>query len=438
MTEHFTRLLGLFQDRDSDQAIIENVTANIAFRGANFWALVFSILVASVGLNVNSTAVVIGAMLISPLMGPIMGIGLGVGTFDFSLIKKAALSLGIATVASVLTSGLYFWLSPLKEATAEITARTSPTLFDVLIAFFGGLAGMVGSTTKIKGNVIPGVAIATALMPPLCTVGFELSQGNWPAMAGAMYLFFINSIMISLAALIVVRLLGLPRRTYIEPGRAGAVTRYVWLVVMLTVLPSVYLAYRLIQETIFERNAKRFLKEQFDRPQSMVLDRVLTYHPDSSHIRVYLLGQGLSADSLKKIRLLLPAYELPRTRLTVVQGADYFRASEGEKLLSSTAGRPDNDRRTRTELLVLDQQPPAAASPDVPALLRELRTLRPDIEQAAYKPMLYFRANAEQADTLPTLLLRTTRRYRPAEEQQLKLFLQTRLQKDTLMIHFYR
>ena len=182
------------KDKDNEALIVESIRNGVEFKGTNLWILIFAIFIASLGLNVNSTAVIIGAMLIYPLMGPIMGIGLGVGINDFELIKKAFRNLLIATIFSVLTSTLYFLLSPLNEARSELLARTTPTIYDVLIAFFGGMAGIVASSTKLKGNVIPGVAIATALMPPLCTAGFGLANGNMHYFFGAFYLFFINSV----------------------------------------------------------------------------------------------------------------------------------------------------------------------------------------------------------------------------------------------------
>lgn len=175
----FLNRFSLLDDKADDTMIDESLRAGVELRGATPWILMFAIFVASIGLNVNSTAVIIGAMLISPLMGPIMGIGYGIGIYDFALIRKSVGNLLIATLISLLTSTVYFALSPLTEAHSELLARTSPTIWDVLIALFGGFAGIIGVTRKEKTNVIPGVAIATALMPPLCTAGYGLANGNW-------------------------------------------------------------------------------------------------------------------------------------------------------------------------------------------------------------------------------------------------------------------
>ena len=195
-----THYLDTTQDREDPQTTVQTIRDGIEFKGANILILIFAVFIASLGLNTNSAAVIIGAMLISPLMGPIMGIGLGVGIYDFDLIKRSFRNLAVATLFSVLTSTIYFLISPLNDARSELLARTSPTIYDVLIAFFGGMAGIVAASTKLRnGTVIPGVAIATALMPPLCTAGFGLAIGNLYYFFGALYLFFINSVFIAFA-----------------------------------------------------------------------------------------------------------------------------------------------------------------------------------------------------------------------------------------------
>ena len=190
----FTDFFNLHIGEEEPKKVLENVIANISFRGASLWILVCAILIASVGLNVNSTAVIIGAMLISPLMGPIVGAGFALATYDFVLLKKSGKNLLIATVVSLSVSAIYFYISPFKEVQSELLARTSPNIYDVLIAFFGGIVGAISITRVEKGNPIPGVAIATALMPPLCTAGFGLATFNFTFFVGAFYLY-INSVL---------------------------------------------------------------------------------------------------------------------------------------------------------------------------------------------------------------------------------------------------
>ncbi|MEM8908386.1 MAG: TIGR00341 family protein, partial [Bacteroidota bacterium] len=225
----------LDDDQATEEATIEEIKKGVIFKGTNLWILMFAILVASVGLNVNSPAVVIGAMLISPLMGPIMGIGLGIGINDFQLIVKALRNLTLAVVISVLTSAFYFWISPLNDAQSELLARTSPTLWDVLIGLFGGLAGIVAGSRKEKSNAIPGVAIATALMPPLCTAGFGLATAQWNYFFGAFYLFFINSVFISFSTYLIVRLLKYKPKEFVDEQRERQMKRYIYLFVLLTI-----------------------------------------------------------------------------------------------------------------------------------------------------------------------------------------------------------
>ena len=177
--------LNLMPDKIDEAAIVQQINIGVSFRGANLWVLIFAILIASLGLNVNSTAVIIGAMLILPLMGPIIGMGLALGTYDLTLLARAAKNFGVATLISILTATVYFLLSPFSEVQSELLARTAPTLYDVLIAFFGGAAGIVAICTGGKGNVIPGVAIATALMPPLCTCGYSIANAKWDMLLGA-------------------------------------------------------------------------------------------------------------------------------------------------------------------------------------------------------------------------------------------------------------
>jgi uncharacterized hydrophobic protein (TIGR00271 family) len=207
-TTQFLRYrLNISEDKADNQEIIQTILKGVVFKGVNLWTLIFAIIIASIGLDVNSTAVIIGAMLISPLMGPIMGIGLGAGIGNLALVKKAGKNLLLASGIALLTSTTYFVLSPIHLAQSELLARTSPTIWDVLIAFVGGTAGIVASTRKQFNNIIPGVAIATALMPPLCTAGFGLANLEWPYFFGALYLYLINSVFISIATFLAVRIM---------------------------------------------------------------------------------------------------------------------------------------------------------------------------------------------------------------------------------------
>lgn len=312
-----TRFL-LTDDMAAPEDIRADVEAGIPFRGTNLWVLIFAILVASVGLNVNSTAVIIGAMLISPLMGPIVGIGFGAATTEVELIQRGTKSLLTASMLSLLVSALYFRLTPLTDAGSELLARTTPTTWDVLIALFGGAAGAVALTRKDHSNAIPGVAIATALMPPLCTAGYGLATAHWAYLFGALYLFSINCVFIALATFLVCRVLPLPRHAFDTDRRARRVKFTIWTVALLTAAPSVYLAVGIVRNGTFTHNAQRFVDEQLNLPGTFVVtSRII---PPQRSINVLLAGQPLSRTQLRNARARLARYRLARVALTVRQG----------------------------------------------------------------------------------------------------------------------
>lgn len=264
------RLFDLRRDQREPDAIHEAIEAGVQVAGTNLWVLIFAIFVASVGLNVNSTAVIIGAMLISPLMGPIVAIGYGAGVNDFALIKRALRTLGLFVFISLATATLYFAVSPLSQAQSELLARTSPTLWDVLIAFFGGAAGIVALTRRDVSNVVPGVAIATALMPPLCTAGFGLASRNLSYFGGAFYLFSINAVFIAFATLSVVKVLRLPSRGVVDEAVRRRTRLAIGVAVTAMLVPSTWLAYRLVQQEFFAAAAGRLVRE-LSANQSIVL-----------------------------------------------------------------------------------------------------------------------------------------------------------------------
>ncbi len=237
-------------DRAADKDIDERIRADVPLHGTNLWVLVFAIFIASIGLNVNSTAVIVGAMLISPLMGPIMGVGYGIGIRDAALVRQAGKNLALSTLIALVTSTAYFAISPLRAVGSELLARTTPTIWDVLIAVFGGLAGIVAVTRNKSSNVIPGVAIATALMPPLCTAGYGLATGSWPFFFGAFYLYAINSVFIGIASAIVTSAFKLQKNQFADPRVERRVRWYLGTTITVTLLPSMYLAYRLVGEEV--------------------------------------------------------------------------------------------------------------------------------------------------------------------------------------------
>ena len=288
----------LSEDKASESEVIENIRKGIEFKGTNLWVLVFATFIASLGLNVNSTAVIIGAMLISPLMGPIMGIGLSVGINDFELMKRSLRNFGFMVLVSIATSTFYFVISPLSNAQSELLARTVPTTYDVLIALFGGLAGIVAQSRKDRtSTVIPGVAIATALMPPLCTAGFGLATLQLKYFIGAFYLFFINTVFIAIATYMVVRFLKYEKHSFLDSKKERKVRRSMVLIVLVTLIPSVVIGYRIVKRSVFEANADRYVATVMKFPQAqdffcqIVVVRA-AFRPVDQLLQLYRCGTG--------------------------------------------------------------------------------------------------------------------------------------------------
>ncbi len=275
------------------QAASANIRSNIPFRGPNIYILFVAIVIASVGLNVNSIPVIIGAMLISPLMSPIIGFGMGLGTNDTDLLLASLKNLGIMFVISLLASTLYFLATPLEtDNPTELLARTNPSVYDVLIAFFGGIAGILELSRKEKGTVLSGVAIATALMPPLCTVGYGIANLNWHYAGGALYLFFINCIFIALATFLAVKYLRFP----VVEERDGTSRRRIisyGLLILVVLVPSFFTAYSIVRENRFTTEARRFVKEN----QAIGGTYIYDYSTDMS-VKPYTLTLRLAGEAL--------------------------------------------------------------------------------------------------------------------------------------------
>lgn len=312
----------LNEDKALQSEVIENISKGVEFKGTNLWVLIFATFVASLGLNVNSAAVIIGAMLISPLMGPIMGIGLSLGINNFELMKRSLRNFGFMILVSILTSTLYFVISPLSNAQSELLARTMPTTYDVLIAFFGGLAGIVAQSRKDRtSTVIPGVAIATALMPPLCTAGFGLATGQFTYFIGAFYLFFINTVFIALATYVIVRFMKYDKKVFLDKQRERRVRHYMLFIVIITLVPSVVIGYRIVQRSIFETNADRYVAAVFQFKKTQVVDYAREYDSEKSEINLLLMGEPLEQSAIENAEAQMLSYGLYKTELVVRQAS---------------------------------------------------------------------------------------------------------------------
>ena len=435
------RLFDLTEDAQEYSAVVEEVSRNVVFRGTNLWILMFAIVICSVGLNVNSTAVIIGAMLISPLMGPIIGVGVGVGIFDTQLIRKGARNLLVAVVISVFSSALYFWITPLSEAQSELLARTTPTLWDVLIALFGGLAGIVAATRKEKTNVIPGVAIATALMPPLCTTGYGLATGQWAYFLGALYLFFINAVFISVSAFLLVRLLRFPRATFVDQVQERRVRWIVWTVVVITVIPSVWLAYTLVERTLFQRRAELFVAQEFDFKDSRVVEKRIDPRMDVRSIEVFLLGEPLDTIEVDHIKSRMARYGLDQAHLVVNQGRTSAQQIDVNALRSGILEElyKQNQEALRIKderISELEGRLQRVSSTELPVrdILDELRAQHPDVEDFTLNRNVLYHVGNGPPDTALVAIARFKGRVKDAELDRMKAWLKARTRMDSVIV----
>lgn len=290
-------------DHIDTDAAARSIRSNVAFRGPNVWILAFSIIIASVGLNVNSTAVIIGAMLISPLMGPIIGIGLGLGVNDTKLIRVGLKNLLVMVGISLMASFLYFLMTPLKLANpTELLSRTNPTIYDVIIALFGGAAGLLEISRKEKGTVLSGVAIATALMPPLCTAGYGLASGHISYFFGALMLFIINGVFIIIATYLMSKILGFPEYEFLDAKQARRTRSLVTLVFVLVTIPSILSAITMIRSNKFAQDAERFVSENRMLDSGYIYDYDIDTHKGGK-ISLYIAGNMLDENEKSRLRL---------------------------------------------------------------------------------------------------------------------------------------
>ncbi|MBB6459528.1 DUF389 domain-containing protein [Flammeovirga kamogawensis] len=309
------------------EATIEGIKKDMTFKGHAAWILIFSILIASIGLNSNSPAVIIGAMLISPLMGPILGIGTAIGIHDVDMMRRALKNIAIAVVISLVTSTLYFSISPITIEQSEILARTKPTILDVFVAMFGGFSGIIAGSRKEKSNVIPGVAIATALMPPLCTAGFGLATGTYKYFFGAFYLFFINSVFITLSTYIVVKYLRFPIKKFIDRSKYRRYRSLLIIFLTIVVMPSGVIFMKMIQETRFKIAVDNFINDNTVFQGSELLTQKIIYTDSLSTIDLYYMGKNIDENKIIFLNEMLARYGLnakageyfPLTKKTIVR-----------------------------------------------------------------------------------------------------------------------
>ena len=348
--------IGNLSEHIDTAAAEKSIRGNIYFKGANFWILAFSIVIASVGLNVNSIPVIIGAMLISPLMGPIFGIGLGLGINDTSLLKSSLKNLLVMMAISLIASFLYFLITPLSLSNpTELLARTNPTIYDVLIALFGGFAGIFELCRKEKGTAFAGVAIATALMPPLCTAGFGLADGNLGYFAGALYLFMINCIFIILATYLTVKYMHFEQYEFKDARTAKKSKRIISIVTLIVIIPSLWSAFVMIRENQFNEDVADFVEKNKDQYNCFIYDYKIT-HRNGSKVEIFITGEPLTA--MDKGNLIESAKEfgIEEDQLIINERNIMEGANEGE-LLKSIYERSDSEISKREDTInALEEQ----------------------------------------------------------------------------------
>ena len=430
------RYFNMMPDKSDEQETIERIEAGVPFRGANLWVLVFAIFIASLGLNVNSTAVIIGAMLISPLMGPILGMGLAIGIYDTKLLKRSLKNLGVATFISVLTATIYFAISPFNEAQSELLARTSPTIYDVLIALFGGAAGIVGQASGGKGNVIPGVAIATALMPPLCTAGFGLATGNLNYFLGAFYLFYINSVFICLATFIGVKALKFSPAASTEGKNNTKVNSTVFAIAVLTLIPAVLTTYRVLQQNIFDGRVNDFVDKELRWKGSQVLS--YEAQKDSSMLKVVAVGELIPDSVVDEARQVMGFYGLEGYQLQLIQGSANIQLLENE--LTKTTSKQSEQMN---QLLIGEAK--ISALRDTlhqyrqyeslsQQLSSEIEVLYPQVSMVSLARMLAVSTDSVMSTSYVVAFIETDSSLPVSERETLRQWLATRSDADSLRL----
>ena len=436
ITDILKKYFNVLSDKEDEQRIIAQISSGISFKGANLWVLIFAVFIASLGLNVNSTAVIIGAMLISPLMGPIIGMGLAVGINDLDLLKRSAKNYGVATLISVLTATIYFLISPLSDVQSELLARVSPTLYDVLIAFCGGAAGIIALCTGGKGNIIPGVAIATALMPPLCTAGFGLATGHWLYFLGAFYLFFINTVFIALATYGGVRLFKF-RQTSEKSIKAS---RIITALVVLTMIPAIFLTVKIVHQSVLDNNVNRFIKSELQQRGTQIISN--SVDKDSLILRVVAVGKEITESHQLRARNRMEFYGLNDYQLKVIQGDYSDSVIQLNTELSAMTTSRENDHqhlmKLSAELSTLNHQ--LSEYTRYESLSKEIRAemsaLFPEVSSLSLSRVAEVPGDTAAVSHYVVAIIRTVndKPLPKADAHKLNEWLQTRVKADSLVV----
>lgn len=422
-------------EQEEFDKIHETVEKGIQFRGTNLWILIFAIIIASVGLNVNSTAVIIGAMLISPLMGPILGMGYSLAVYDLPLFKRSIVNFGFAVLASLLASSVYFYLTPLSQAHSELLARTQPNIYDVIIALAGGLAGVVAISSKNKGNVITGVAIATALMPPLCTAGYGLATGSWSFFFGAFYLFTINTVFIAAATVYTVRLLKFPIWSPPDEAFKKRIDNWVTVIVVATIIPSIYFGYRLVQQEQFNNAAAAFIRNE----SHIDGDYLLKSDVDARQKSIRLIYGGRQIPDSVKNQIIAKAspYAIEGARIIVQQGFSVNDDAQRSFTKKGVDEKSEEIERLQRQLaLVLASEDSLRRQQEASAqIFQELKPIFPEITGCGISEITVFGEDNRKHQYLSLTIQSTAFRKTNSQKPKIAKWFQSRFGRDSILIH---
>lgn len=432
------KVISLTEHVDVVQAS-DYIRKNVTLIGPNAYVLACAIFIASIGLNVNSTAVIIGAMLISPLMSPIIGIGYSLGVNDSQLLKKSAINLVYMLIISVMVSAIYFVISPLElETTTELDARTNPTIYDVLIALFGGLAGIIEISNKQKGTVFSGVAIATALMPPLCTAGYGLATLQMSYFVGALYLFFINSVFIALASFVVVKALKYPVLTFADPKVQRRVNRTVSIVMLILIIPSVYSAVSVVRQNQFNHMAKQFVKTNKVLSKAYIFDYNINHKESPSTLHLSFAGEPLTDSDKEYLLRNAEAIGIPKEQIVITQSITTTQDQSGEKrIIESLLDRNEQEIYRREEIIAnMEKELDEIRKKELPhtQIAKEILTQHPEIISFSIARGASIDAKTFEQKEQIIIILNTETEIPKENIENLKRLMKVRLSFDNLMI----
>ena len=436
--QYLKSLISFSSEIDYDNATT-SIRKNIAFRGTNVFILACAIIIASVGLNVNSIPVIIGAMLVSPVMGPILGFGLGLGTEDDHLLKDSLKNFGVMVGISIIASALFFLLSPLSLANpSELLARTNPTIYDVLIALFGGLAGIIETSRKDKGSVITGVAIATALMPPLCTVGYGLSIWNWHYVLGALYLFIINSIFIALATFLAVKFFRFPVVENTDEAHRRLPQGWLIVIMIIVIVPSIISAVSVIKENNFKIHAEKVVSENKNLGKCFIYDHKATYSRKSPTIELYLAGETLTKEGKQQIYKSAEEYGITRSQIIFHEDATSMRQEFSEvEIVKGIYEHTDQQIKTLNDSIVkLGQQLTDYKAKELPveAISKELFAQYPDITSLSLTRGSSMETSSEQPIEQIVAIVSSENSLNAELEDRIERWLKVRLNNENVLV----